>query len=198
MQQDSNISSESDEIRKNDEDLQTIYLIERIKVGDEIAFEDFVNKYIAFIVSYVKTRTSDYDAVDQVVIDTFERVYFKMKEFHYTNKKELMSWLICVCRTAIYKYYNTNEVRYINNVVHDDEYIDTCQCVTNVTYLDERIGELTGILDDFEFIIVKEHLAYDTPFSVIGKELGMSVSKVSHIYYKAVEKCKEATKDNKK
>ncbi len=182
--------------KKREEDQETVYLIECIKQGDEIAFEDFVNKYIAFILDYVKTRIADYDVVNQVLIDTFERVYFKIKDFHYTNKKELMSWLVCVCKTVIYKHYHHNNIKCENSVVYDEEYIETCQDESTARYVDERINALKEILNDVEITIVEEHIEYEETFSVIGKELNMSASKVSNIYYRAVEKCRKAVKKN--
>ena len=195
MQSEEVIPQETDEIRKKSEEKETIYLLEKIKRGDEIAFEDFVNKYIGFVVDYVKMRITDYDVVNEIVIDTFERVYFKIKAFHYTNKKELMSWIICVCKTIIYKHYNRNSVREENRVVYDGEYIETLVEEKSERNVDERISELKEILNDVEITIIKEHIGYETTFSVIGKELNMSASKVSNIYYRAVAKCREAFKE---
>ena len=195
MQSEEVIPQETDEIRKKSEEKETIYLLEKIKRGDGIAFEDFVNKYIGFVVDYVKMRITDYDVVNEIVIDTFERVYFKIKAFHYTNKKELMSWIICVCKTIIYKHYNRNSVREENRVVYDGEYIETLVEEKRERNVDERISELKEILNDVEITIIKEHIEYETTFSVIGKELNMSASKVSNIYYRAVAKCREAFKE---
>lgn len=195
MQSEEVIPQETDEIRKKSEEKETIYLLEKIKRGDEIAFEDFVNKYIGFVVDYVKMRITDYDVLNEIVIDTFERVYFKIKAFHYTNKKELMSWIICVCKTIIYKHYNRNSVREENRVVYDGEYIETLVEEKRERNVDERISELKEILNDVEITIIKEHIEYETTFSVIGKELNMSASKVSNIYYRAVAKCREAFKE---
>ncbi len=195
MQSEEVIPQETDEIRKKSEEKETIYLLEKIKRGDEIAFEDFVNKYIGFVVDYVKMRITDYDVLNEIVIDTFERVYFKIKAFHYTNKKELMSWIICVCKTIVYKHYNRNSVREENRVVYDGEYIETLVEEKRERNVDERISELKEILNDLEITIIKEHIEYETTFSVIGKELNMSASKVSNIYYRAVAKCREAFKE---
>ena len=96
MQSEEVIPQETDEIRKKSEEKETIYLLEKIKRRDGIAFEDFVNKYIGFVVDYVKMRITDYDVLNEIVIDTFERVYFKITAFHYTTKKELTSSIICV------------------------------------------------------------------------------------------------------
>ena len=53
--------------------------------------------------------------------------------------------------------------------------------------LDEVIKQVNEVL---------EHIEYEETFSVIGKELNMSASKVSNIYYRAVEKCRKAVKKN--
>ena len=71
MQSEEVIPQETDEIRKKSEEKETIYLLEKIKRGDEIAFEDFVNKYIGFVVDYVKMRITDYYVLIEIVIDTF-------------------------------------------------------------------------------------------------------------------------------
>ena len=106
-----------------------------------------------------------------------------------------MSWIICVCKTIVYKHYNRNSVREENRVVYDGEYIETLVEEKRERNVDERISELKEILNDLEITIIKEHIEYETTFSVIGKELNMSASKVSNIYYRAVAKCREAFKE---
>lgn len=187
--------------KKREEDQETVYLIECIKQGDEIAFEDFVNKYIAFILDYVKTRIADYDIVNQVLIDTFERVYFKIKGFHYTNKKELMSWLVCVSKTVIYHHFRKkkNEVA----VVYDDEFIESYNenyqiddIRHHTKYYADDMKRMYKCLDEKEIFVAEEHVVKKRSFSDIAEELHVSTSKVSNIYYRALKKCQREKADN--
>ena len=66
-------------------------MIDRMKEEDEIAFEDFVANFAGFVFWYVKSRiNADDDMIRQLVLDTFQRAYFKIKGFHYNDKKAVL------------------------------------------------------------------------------------------------------------
>lgn len=177
-------------------------MIDRMKEEDEIAFEDFVANFAGFVFWYVKSRiNADDDMIRQLVLDTFQRAYFKIKGFHYNDKKQLMSWLVCVSKTVIYHHFRKkkNEV----TVVYDDEFIESYNenyqiddIRHHTKYYADDIKRMYKCLDEKEIFVAEEHVVKKRSFSDIAEELHVSTSKVSNIYYRALKKCQREKADN--
>jgi len=80
-------------------------LMERVKKGDEMAFEKLITIYKDKIVNFLWHYTGDYQKAVELAQETFIRVYFKAKK--YNPFASLSSWIYAIAsnlaRTEIKK-----------------------------------------------------------------------------------------------
>ncbi len=76
------------------EDMHEQKLMERIKDGDEAAFEELVKTYKSKITNYLYRLTRDYERAVDIAQETFIRVFFKAKK--YKPIGPVSSWIFTI------------------------------------------------------------------------------------------------------
>ena len=166
-------------------------MVDKMKKRDELAFEDFVENFAGFVFGYVRSRVkAEEDVIKQIVLDTFERAFFSIKDFHYNSKKQLMSWLICVCKTVINCRFRKNQKSV--PVIYDDELVENYEESRNTSL--DGLEILYECADENEVYIVTEHVIKNVPFNTIAQSLSIPPSKVANIYYHTIKKCQRKKK----
>ncbi|MBN1674121.1 MAG: sigma-70 family RNA polymerase sigma factor [Kiritimatiellae bacterium] len=73
--------------------------IQRVLAGDKAAFSGIVREYYGMLVAFAAFRVPDADVVDEVVQQTFIRVYEQLAQ--YEPDKDFGAWLRTICRYMV-------------------------------------------------------------------------------------------------
>lgn len=159
------------------------HLINRIKQGDEEAFEIIYRKYEGLIYYIALSITKNKEDAEEIVQDTFVNMYNSINSYHEKNK--FKQWLMQIARNLSYNKVTRNKEK---NTIHDDDYINSTQ--TNDSQYDV-IFTINNTLDKTAGEIVILKLVYNFSFKEISEELHMTVNQVQGIYYQSLKELKK-------
>lgn len=119
-------------------------IFEKLKRGDENAFEKIVNIYEQQLLLIAKHRLRDVSLASDVVQDTFIALFDGIRKIR--NYKNLKSWLvrvlICNCNKAMREVYTSSislDSMEIEEAISDDEFksiIDNIDFIKRIDFLD--------------------------------------------------------------
>lgn len=78
-------------------------LIQKMKLGDEQAVENFVNKYYPRILKYCCLHIQDYGYAEDIAQETFELFFSKLKEYKHYGKA--LNYLYVIASNQCKKHY---------------------------------------------------------------------------------------------
>ncbi len=75
-------------------------LVQKMRMGDEEAFEDFIKKYYPQILKYCRTHVNDHGYAEDLTQETFARFFRTLKQYRHYGKAVNYLYVIAanVCR----------------------------------------------------------------------------------------------------
>lgn len=81
-------------------------LVQRMRLGDEKALEDFVTKYYPAILKYCHLHIDDYGYAEDMAQETFARFFRTLKQYKHYGKAA--NYLYVIAANACRDYYRQN------------------------------------------------------------------------------------------
>lgn len=101
--------------------LSDIHLIEKIRQGDEKAFELLYDKYSSAIYGVLLKILNDEEIANDILQDTFVKVWTRMHDYK-AEKGSIFTWILNIARNraidTLRSKRNTNEIRTSLSIVH--------------------------------------------------------------------------------
>lgn len=154
--------------------------LEKLKKGDEQAFEKLYDKYVKLVyhITYAYTRNRE-DAED-LTIEVFTKVYNNLSK--YEEKYKMKEWISQIARNTACNFVTRQKDK---EVIKDDEIIET------IKSNDENHREMYDIfekyLDEDTKSIMIFRFIYNYSFKEIASELNYTIGKVQGLYYDGLE-----------
>lgn len=159
------------------------HLINKIKKGDEEAFEIIYKKYEGLIYYIALSITKNKEDAEEVVQDTFVNMYNSIDSYHEKNK--FKQWLMQIARNLSYNKVTRNKEK---NNIHDEDCINLAPS-HDTNY--DTIFTINNTLDENASKIVILKVVYNFSFKEISEELHMTINQVQGIYYQSLKELKK-------
>ncbi|GIW62254.1 MAG: DNA-directed RNA polymerase sigma-70 factor [Patescibacteria group bacterium] len=91
-------------------------LIQRLRQGDESAFEMFYKEYASALANYVRRKVSDKSAADELVNKIFFSFFEALRDFK--NESSLKTFLFSIARYKVIDYYRRKKIKkvFLSNI----------------------------------------------------------------------------------
>ncbi len=156
-----------------------LLLIQKMKIGDEQAIDDFVKKYYPKILKYCCLHIHDYGYAEDAAQETFEQFFRTLNQYRHYGKA--LNYLYVIAANKCKSFYRKRKELVIEEMPERFDYgmdglgewIDVCHALNN---LPPELREIT-ILFFFQQLKQKE----------IAKVLGIGLPLVKYRVRKAKE-----------
>lgn len=95
---------------KNNDQIDTIYLIEQARAGDESACERLLNLYKGRIFSFVYRMVRNYHDAEDITFDTFVKCFRNLDRFD--TSKKFTTWLFTIAHNTTRDFFRKNKQEY--------------------------------------------------------------------------------------
>ena len=142
-------------------------LIQKMKQGNEQAFDTFVRKYYNEIVKYCSYHCFDTQYVEDLTQETFIKFFAKLSDYHFQGKTK--NYLYTLAGNLCKNYYKKNKEVFLG-----DEELSNCEAsddieqVIDKVFIDRAVDSLSQelkevvilyYLEGFKIIEIAERLA---------------------------------------
>lgn len=81
-------------------------LIQKMRIGDELAFDTFVKKYYPQILTYCRMHISDMNYAEDMTQETFVRFFENLQQYHHYGKAA--NFLYVIAGNLCHDFYRKN------------------------------------------------------------------------------------------
>lgn len=142
-------------------------LIQKMKQGNEQAFDTFVRKYYNEILKYCSYHCFDTQYVEDLTQETFIKFFAKLSDYHFQGKTK--NYLYTIAGNLCKNYYKKNKEVFLG-----DEELSNCEAsddieqVIDKVFIDRAVDSLSQelkevvilyYLEGFKIIEIAERLA---------------------------------------
>lgn len=173
-------------------------LIIRIAENDKMASEEFYAEFSRFIKAIALSITEKETLADEITVDITVKIISKAKK--YARNKVSLGWLYTMCKNYSLDVCKHEKIHARRNAPLDEELALSCSSERKSTdnpfaeYFENDIiskltfEELIEDLNDTEKQIIIFKIILGLTFSEISEEMGVPLSSVTAIYYRALKK----------
>ncbi len=136
------------------------WLIEKMRMGDEQALEDFVKKYYSQILTYCRLHTQDISYGEDLTQETFIRFFHALPSYHHRGKAR--NFLYTIAGNLCRDYHRKRKELLLESLTEQvDSYgIGRTGKVDSLYFLQQSLGEAGKEQEDWDTrITVKMALA---------------------------------------
>lgn len=151
------------------------------KEGYEILFERYSNKIFYLAMKYTRNVDDSNDCVQEVFIRVIEHIH----EFNHTKSK-FSTWIYTITMNYL-KDKMKSDCRWRKIISVDEESVYNYPSYNMDGYNRVLLSEIENLIGVIPYHILFLRKGMGLSFNEISKTLGMTTSKVKHIFYNAYE-----------
>ncbi|MGC9363068.1 MAG: RNA polymerase sigma factor [Fidelibacterota bacterium] len=145
-------------------DQQEIDLIERIKNGDEMAFQTMMSKYGERVMGLAFHFTKNYQDAEDLYQETFIKVYRNIGSFRFES--EFFTWVYRILANQAFNFYRKSkrmmtvdpgEDDYLWETIPDDEASEADQATLNASLREEIDRALRQLSSQQRVVFILKH-----------------------------------------
>lgn len=145
-------------------DQQEIDLIERIKNGDEMAFQTMMNKYGERVMGLAFHFTKNYQDAEDLYQETFIKVYRNIGSFRFES--EFFTWVYRILANQAFNYYRKSkrmltvdpgEDDYLWETIPDNDSAEADQATLNSPLREEIDRALRQLSSQQRVVFILKH-----------------------------------------
>lgn len=145
-------------------DQQEIDLIERIKNGDEMAFQTMMSKYGERVMGLAFHFTKNYQDAEDLYQETFIKVYRNIGSFRFES--EFFTWVYRILANQAFNFYRKSkrmmtvdpgEDDYLWETIPDDEANEADQATLNASLREEIDRALRQLSSQQRVVFILKH-----------------------------------------
>ncbi|HDP67058.1 MAG TPA: RNA polymerase sigma factor [Candidatus Marinimicrobia bacterium] len=145
-------------------DQQEIDLIERIKNGDEMAFQTMMTKYGERVMGLAFHFTKNYQDAEDLYQETFIKVYRNIGSFRFES--EFFTWVYRILANQAFNFYRKSkrmmpvdpgEDDYLWETIPDDEANEADQATLNASLREEIDRALRQLSSQQRVVFILKH-----------------------------------------
>lgn len=145
-------------------DQQEIDLIERIKNGDEMAFQTMMNKYGERVMGLAFHFTKNYQDAEDLYQETFIKVYRNIGSFRFES--EFFTWVYRILANQAFNYYRKSkrmltvdpgEDDYLWETIPDNDSAEADQATLNSSLREEIDRALRQLSSQQRVVFILKH-----------------------------------------
>ncbi len=122
-------------------------IIENFLDGDELAFEELLNKYLKPIHGFLYQMTKDFSVVQDLSQETFIKVWKNINRFD--RKKSFKTWIFTIAKNTAYDYFKKKKTIPFSFFEAEGEN-NKLENITGDNILPDRILEKKDIASELE------------------------------------------------
>lgn len=123
-------------------------LIQRMRKGDDEAFDIFVNKYYGEILKYCRHHCSDMKDAEDLTQETFMNFFAKFSEYRYRGKTK--NFLYTIAGNLCKNYYSKRKDMPVDGKTAEKEGLqgdmDSIDCALDRVMIESALKQLSGEL----------------------------------------------------
>jgi len=173
-------------------------LIEEIKKGDDMAFQELMSRYTKhifnFILQYVKVR----EEAEDVSQDTFFKVWKYIKRFK--NGMKFKPWLFTIARNTALDYIKKKKAIPFSNIDNEEEDFNFSDTISDTEPLPPEVfaraelatqlmGAMTDLHPDHQSVLIM-HYQQDMTFEEIAEIMKKPMNTVKSWHHRSLSKVK--------
>ena len=158
---------ESKILTNADEELNAL---KAVRAGNIDKFQIIVDNYKKILTIFVKQRVRNYDLVDDIVQDTFIKMYKNVHNFDL--QKPLKPYILQIATRTIIDAFRKykSEISLVEDIVYeDDQIVDTSQILSELNPTQKNIFELLIDGYDYASISAKVGIPLNTVKTIIRR-----------------------------
>jgi RNA polymerase sigma-70 factor (ECF subfamily) len=174
-------------------------LIERAKKGDNYAFVQLYNHYVAPIYRFVFIKINHKAITEDLTQEVFLSAFENLKNYSFQGCP-LSSWLYQIARNKVIDYYRTKRNNLSIEGISEDvlKVIDAKERDLNLDFDLRRVREATLKLSETEQDVIIMRFIEDLSYSEIASAINKSEGAVRLIQHRAIKNLKKVLEDKKK
>jgi RNA polymerase sigma-70 factor (ECF subfamily) len=181
---------------ESDKDLIIKYLD-----GEKRCFDDLRSRYINYIYNFIVRYSGDRVVADDLLQETFLRVWKNLK--HFDTNKKFITWALAIARNVVIDWQRKRKNLSFSELNADDEdFSDTLigdlpspEELFDQKFLHDKFVQAVEELSNLEQSIILLHLEQELTFAEIADILNKPVNSVKSVYRRAVLKIKDKWPD---
>ncbi len=166
-------------------------LVEAVKRGSDIHFEEIVRRYTKILFAYLHRYTKDSDEVSDILQDTFFKVLRKINS--YDPCRDFKPWIYAIARNSALDKYRRNNSQVFSAIENDDssfeeKYEDENSNMRDALEKDEINNEISKLLNDLKphyKEVMDLHYGEELTFREIGKKMNRPTNTVKSWHNRA-------------
>lgn len=163
------------QMRKEDFVLTDFLLIQKMKQGNEQAFDTFVRKYYNEILKYCSYHCYDTEYAQDLTQETFVNFFAKLSDYHFQGKTK--NYLYTIAGNLCKNYYKKNkEVLISDEELSKYEWSNDIEQALNKVFIESAVHSLPRELKE---VVVLYYLE-EFKIAEIADELQISISLVKY------------------
>lgn len=175
-------------------DQQEIDLIERIKNGDEMAFQTMMNKYGERVMGLAFHFTKNYQDAEDLYQETFIKVYRNIGSFRFES--EFFTWVYRILANQAFNYYRKSkrmltvdpgEDDYLWETIPDNDSAEADQATLNASLREEIDRALRQLSSQQRVVFILKHYE-DKKIKDIASILDCTEGTVKRYLFRATRK----------
>lgn len=155
-------------------------------------FETIVKNYINLVYYFTRRWVKEENVVDDVVNETFLKVFKKYSTFQYQSEGEFKSWLLIICRNIIFDRQKKQKFVSFDNTIIDS--VESSEDIESWLQAEMEREDVQRILSELERmsdednVIVRLRIFDELSFESIATILTISEAAAKMRFYRVISK----------
>lgn len=160
--------------------------------------EELVKQYINLVYFYTKKWVNNQEDVDDIVQETYKKVFMNYQNFNYQNDGQLKAWMLTICRNIIFDQSKIKKGVSLDEIVevyasdhNPDQLIEQEISNEQVSFLKQSLEKL----DKGDYDIVRMRYFDEIQFKEIAAVLKTNEATAKMRCYRALNKLRKDLKN---
>ncbi len=172
-------------------------LLDRLKSGDVKALGLLYERYKSVLHNYFLRATQDYDVSNDLLIETFERVYKYKKSFQ--SGRVVKSWLYRIASNVMKDHFKkTKQIQDFGNrrKFNVETEVPENDITSDIKYRHQQMYTALERLNPLERNLIQMYYLLEMSYEDMAKSEGITVNNARIKVCRALKKLKELLKDS--
>jgi len=165
-------------------------LVEKAAKGDSLAFGQIYELYFDKVYRFIYYRTNHQQTAEDLVAETFVRVWDKISAIHDTSS--FNGWIYQIARNLVIDYYRSRKIDVDINILENVlEYDDNIVDRANLSFQQKKFLAVLDKLSSDEQLVIKLKFFDELDNREIAQMLGKTEGAIRVIQHRAINELKE-------
>jgi len=148
-------------------------------MSDKLLFENIYEEYRIKVLSYIRSKITNYQEAEDLCEDVFIKVYNKLDTYN-ESKSSISTWIYNICKNTVIDYFRSHKTEYelLDNYDYLEEENDEEFSEDDLQYLEKALKKLPEELKD----LIVLHYYNDLNLKEVASRMNLSygVAKLRH------------------